>query len=108
MSCLGRERIFEHFSRRWNIPIVLIRLNYACELRYGVLVDIAKKIAAGQPVDTTMGFFNTVWQGDANAVALQSFALAVSPPVTLNLTGPNVFQRPRSGLPNWPAAWASR
>jgi nucleoside-diphosphate-sugar epimerase len=91
MSCLGRERIFDHFSRAWNIPVVLIRLNYACELRYGVLVDIAVKIAAGQPVDTTMGYFNTIWQGDAHGMAVQSFALAASPPLTLNLTGPELL-----------------
>ncbi|MFN7141778.1 MAG: NAD-dependent epimerase/dehydratase family protein, partial [Limisphaerales bacterium] len=51
MSCLGRERMFEHFSRTWNIPLAIVRLNYACEMRYGVLVDLAKKIAAGQTID---------------------------------------------------------
>ena len=91
MSCLGRERIFEHFSRQWNIPIVLIRLNYACELRYGVLVDIALKIAGGEPVDTSMGYFNTIWQGDANAMAVEAMGLVASPPLILNLTGPEAL-----------------
>ncbi|MFM8468765.1 MAG: NAD-dependent epimerase/dehydratase family protein [Limisphaerales bacterium] len=92
MSCLGRERMFEHFSRTLGIPVVLLRLNYACELRYGVLVDIAKKIWTGQPVDLGMGWFNCLWQGDANAQVLQSLALTTSPPSILNLTGPELLR----------------
>lgn len=91
MSCLGRERIFEYFSRQWNIPIVVLQLNYACELRYGVLVDIARKIADGEPVDTAMCYFNIIWQGDANAMAVQAMELGAAPPLTLNLTGPEVL-----------------
>ena len=87
MSCLGRERMFEHFSRTLGIPTVIVRLNYACELRYGVLVDIARKVWTGQPVDLGMGWFNCLWQGDANALTLQSLALAATPPLALNLTG---------------------
>ncbi|MBI5773020.1 MAG: NAD-dependent epimerase/dehydratase family protein [Verrucomicrobia bacterium] len=88
MSCLGRERIFEHFSRTLNIPVALIRLNYACELRYGVLVDIAQQVWSNKPVDTTMGYLNTIWQGDANAMALQAFARTATPPFVVNVTGP--------------------
>ena len=88
MSCLGRERIFEHFSRTLGLPVALIRLNYACDLRYGVLVDLARKVLLGAPVDLSMGWFNTLWQGDANAMTLRCFAHAASPPLTLNLTGP--------------------
>jgi len=88
MSCLGRERMFEHFSRTLAIPTALLRLNYACELRYGVLVDLARKIWASQPVDLGMGWFNCLWQGDANAQTLQALALTTSPPFVLNLTGP--------------------
>jgi nucleoside-diphosphate-sugar epimerase len=88
MSCLGRERIFEHFSRTQGIPLVLIRLNYACDLRYGVLVDLAQRVLAGSPVDVGMGWFNTLWQGDANAMTLRCFDHAASPPLVLNLTGP--------------------
>ena len=88
MSCLGRERMFEHFSRTANIPVSIIRLNYACEPRYGVLVDIAQKVWHGEPVDVSMGFFNTIWQGDANAMTIQSFDHAASPPWFVNITGP--------------------
>ncbi len=92
MSCLGRERMFEHFSRTLGIPTVLLRLNYACELRYGVLVDLARKIWTGQPVDLGMGWFNCLWQGDANALTLQSLALTATPPCVLNLTGPELLR----------------
>jgi nucleoside-diphosphate-sugar epimerase len=88
MSCLGRERIFEHFSRALGTPVVLLRLNYACDLRYGVLVDLATKVLTGVPVDLGMGWFNTLWQGDANAMTLRCFDHAASPPLALNLTGP--------------------
>lgn len=91
MSCVGRERIFEHFSRRLVIPLVLLRLNYAVELRYGVLVDVARRVWAGESIDLTMGHVNAIWQGDANAMALQAFALATSPPRVLNLAGPELL-----------------
>jgi nucleoside-diphosphate-sugar epimerase len=88
MSCLGRERIFEHFSRRLGIPMAMIRLNYACELRYGVLVDIARRVWSGETVDVAMGHLNTIWQTDANAMTLQAFDHVASPPRLLNVTGP--------------------
>jgi nucleoside-diphosphate-sugar epimerase len=91
MSCLGRERIFEHFSRTHGTPMSIIRLNYACELRYGVLVDLATRIANGQPIDLTMGSFNVIWQGDANAYALASLADCDSPPFVVNVTGPEIL-----------------
>jgi nucleoside-diphosphate-sugar epimerase len=87
MSCLARERLFEFFSRALEIPMTLIRLNYACELRYGVLVDLAERIRQGQPVDLRMGYLNTIWQGDANAMILCALGQAVVPPLVLNLTG---------------------
>jgi nucleoside-diphosphate-sugar epimerase len=90
-SCVGRERVFEHFSRTLGVPVVLLRLNYAAELRYGVLADLARRVASGKPFYLGMGQFNTIWQGDANAVALQAFALAESPPRVLNVTGPEVL-----------------
>src|SRR4030095_15436547 len=73
MSCLGREGLFEYFSRQFKTPIALIRLNYACDLRYGVLVDLAKRVRDGMTIDLAMGHFNTIWQGDANAMILQAF-----------------------------------
>jgi nucleoside-diphosphate-sugar epimerase len=91
MSCLGRERIFEHFSRRLGIPMAMIRLNYACELRYGVLVDIARRVWAGDTVDCAMGHLNTLWQTDANAMTLQAFDHLASPPRLLNITGPELL-----------------
>lgn len=87
MSCLGRERIFDHFSRVRGTPVSLIRLNYACDLRYGVLVDIARKVWADEPVDVTMGHFNTIWQGDANALSLLTLAHTSSPATPFNITG---------------------
>jgi nucleoside-diphosphate-sugar epimerase len=87
MSCLGRERMFEHFSRLHGTKTALIRLNYACELRYGVLTDIAQKVWAGQPVDISMGWFNTIWQADANAVTLAALADVQNPPAAINITG---------------------
>ncbi len=88
MSCLARERIFEHASRDRGLPVAILRLNYAVDLRYGVLVDIARRVQSGAPVPVTMGSANVIWQGDANAAALRSLALASSPPTILNLTGP--------------------
>ncbi len=91
MSCLGRERIFEHFSRAHGTPVALIRLNYACELRYGVLVDLAQKILADAPIDLSMGWFNLIWQGDANNIALRCLEKTTAPPTVINLTGPELL-----------------
>jgi nucleoside-diphosphate-sugar epimerase len=91
MSCLGRERMFEHFSRTLQIPMVLLRLNYAAELRYGVLVDIAQKVQAGLPIDLAMGYLNAIWQADANAMTLAAFSQAATPPAILNLAGPELL-----------------
>lgn len=88
MSCLGRERIFEHFSRTLKIPVTLLRLFYSCELRYGVLVDLARKVIANEPIDLAMGYFNVIWQGDNNAMTLLALDQATTPPLVLNLTGP--------------------
>jgi nucleoside-diphosphate-sugar epimerase len=90
-SALGRERVFEYFSRKHGTPAVLYRLNYAVELRYGVLLEVARKVAAGQPVDVRMGHANVIWQGDANAVALRCLTMASSPPSILNVTGPETL-----------------
>ena len=91
-SVLGRERIFQHFGAAAGAPVVLLRLNYACEMRYGVLVDIAQKVSDGRPVNLAMGWLNTIWQGDANAMALQCFTQAAVPARILNLTGPEILR----------------
>lgn len=88
MSCLGRERIFEHFSRTQGTPTALLRLNYATELRYGVLVDLAQRVLQGETIDVTMGHVNVLWQADANAMALAAFAHTAAPPLVVNLAGP--------------------
>ncbi|SIN36265.1 NAD-dependent epimerase/dehydratase family protein [Micromonospora cremea] len=90
MSCLGRERILTHFALRDDTPLALIRLNYAVEMRYGVLVDIARAVHAGQAVDLTMGHANVVWQGYANEVVLRALHHTATPPFVLNLTGPEL------------------
>ena len=87
-SALGRERMFEYGSAQWGTPVTLLRLNYAVELRYGVLVDIALAVFHQRPVDLRTGYVNVIWQRDANSACLQSFALCQSPPRILNLTGP--------------------
>ncbi len=91
-SCLGRERMFAYMSERHGTAVALIRLNYATDLRYGVLLDIAQCVVAGDPVDLQMGCFNTIWQRDANAVLIKAFRLCSSPPDALNLTGPDVIR----------------
>ena len=91
MSCLGRERLFEYFSREFGTQTTLIRLNYACELRYGVLVDLALQIQAGKTIDLCMGYLNTIWQGDACAMALQALDHVAVPPRVLNVTGPELL-----------------
>lgn len=87
MSCVGRERMFEYFSQTERLPVSLIRLNYAVELRYGVIVDLAQRIWSGQPVDVTMGYANVIWQRDANAMTLETLTHVASPPAVFNVTG---------------------
>jgi nucleoside-diphosphate-sugar epimerase len=91
-SVLGRERVFEYFSARDATPVALIRLNYAIDLRYGVLLDIGRRVFARQPVPLAMGAVNVIWQGDANCICLRALALAAAPPLVLNVTGPEVLR----------------
>jgi len=90
-STVGRERILEFFSVRDGIPLTLLRLCYAVELRYGVLLDIATKMHEGKPIDLANGYFNCIWQGDANDLILRSLSLSNCPPTIWNLCRPEVF-----------------
>lgn len=91
MSRLGGERIVEFHSRHFNIPACIVRLFYATELRYGVIQDIAVKIKDGKTLDLSMGHFNQIWQGDANAYIVKAFSLCEVPAKVINLTGQDVL-----------------
>ncbi|MEZ0289790.1 MAG: NAD(P)-dependent oxidoreductase [Sulfolobales archaeon] len=89
-SALARERIMSYFIKKNNSSGVIVRLNYACELRYGVLVDIALKVYRGEEIDLSMGYVNVVWQGDANNYVLRLLKHVSNPPLIINLTGPEI------------------
>jgi len=93
LSCLGREAAFIRGSEANGTPLSLIRLNYAVDLRYGVLVDLALKVREGEPVDLAMGYFNCLWQGDAVACTIRSRECAAAAPehYLMNLTGPRLL-----------------
>ena len=90
-SCLGRERVFEHFSIKNETPMLIYRLNYAVDLRYGVLFEVAKSVYNEQPIDITTGYANVIWQGDANSFAISSLLHCSTPAKLLNITGPEVI-----------------
>jgi nucleoside-diphosphate-sugar epimerase len=90
-SCLGRERVFQYFSEKYSIPTLIYRLNYAIDLRYGVLLEIAKSVLEGRPVDLTTGNVNVIWQGDANEIAIRAFKHCSTPAKLLNVTGPETL-----------------
>jgi nucleoside-diphosphate-sugar epimerase len=92
MTVLGRERMFDYFSRELNIPMVLLRLNYATELRYGVLVDLGRKVWNEEPIDLSMSHVNVIWQTEANAMSLQSLAAVSTPPRILNIAGGEILR----------------
>ena len=90
-ACLARERLFEYQANRYGTAMTLIRLNYAIDLRYGVLHDIAQKVHQGNPIDLAMGHFNCIWQGDANERILRALGHCSNPPQPLNITAPGTL-----------------
>jgi nucleoside-diphosphate-sugar epimerase len=97
-SCLGRERMFAYVSQTAGTPVAIIRLNYAIALRYGVLIDIGRKILAEEPIDVSMGSVNVIWQGDVNNQVLRAFDHCASPPFVINITGPETVSVRRAAL----------
>lgn len=92
-SCLARERLFTAAAIRHGTPVSIVRLNYAHDLRYGVLTDLAARLVRGEPIDRGMSGVNVIWQGDANAIALASLAHASAPePFILNVAGPDILR----------------
>ena len=91
-SALGRERIFEYYATAFNSPTTIYRLNYATEMRYGVLVDLAQQVYRGEPINVTMGYANCLWQADANAMALRGLEAADVPATVLNAAGPELLR----------------
>jgi len=92
ITVLGRERMFDYFSRELKIPVALLRLNYATELRYGVLVDVGRKVWHNKPIDLAMSYVNVIWQAEANAMSLRALAEVATPPSIWNIAGAEILR----------------
>jgi nucleoside-diphosphate-sugar epimerase len=87
MSCVGRERVFEYYSDRDGTRVAIFRLNFAIDVRYGVLLDLGQRVRAGEAIPLAMGYVNVIWQGDANRIAIECLPRAAAPPFVVNVTG---------------------
>lgn len=92
ITVLGRERMFQYFSEQYQIPTALLRLNYATEMRYGILTDIARDVFQQRPVEVSTPMFNVIWQADANAMTLAALAHVAVPPRIINIAGPEFLR----------------
>jgi len=90
-SCLGRERLFQYYASIYNTALLIYRLNFANDVTYGVLLEVAKSVKGGQPIDLNMGHFNAIWQGDANEIAVRSLLYCDVPAKILNVSGPETI-----------------
>jgi hypothetical protein len=90
-SCLGRERLFQYYASIHQTPLLIYRLNYANDLTYGVLLEIARSVKLGNPIELSMGNVNVIWQGDANEIAIRSLRQCSVPSKLLNVTGPEII-----------------
>jgi nucleoside-diphosphate-sugar epimerase len=90
-SCLGRERLFQYYSSKNNTPLLIYRLNYANDVTYGVLLEIARAVKEKRPIDLSMGHVNVIWQGDANEMAFRALHHCEVPSKILNITGPETI-----------------
>ncbi len=90
-SCLGRERLFQYQSSKHNTPLFIYRLNYASDVSYGVLPEIARSVMENKPIDVSMGHINSIWQGDANEMAIRALLYCETPAKTINITGPEII-----------------
>lgn len=88
MSCLARERTFEYAANTYGTPVFIYRLNFAIDLRYGVLFDLADKIQKEEAISLSTPAFNFIWQGNANEIALRGLLHASSPACVMNVTSP--------------------